>query len=198
MSAPPMIERYGLTGTKEQLDALRDTVEDLMEALMRPKLDELFGEQMRAETERDAARRELAEIRFALGDLVNAGGNKGLAETVAGVAEYAMRTSDCLIETSDERDRLRRERDDARLALAMARGEEWPEGWEWSIVRGGYQPRDRDCYIAQQEGRADVDDRQPLGWRVYRPHPTIMGGWGGGKIVYPDPLAALRAILETM
>lgn len=87
---------------------------------LRAEASAAFGEQMRAEGERDAARRELAEIRTALGDLVNAGGNKGLPETVAGLAEYAMRTSDRLIEVSDERDKLR------ETVAVYEAGGEWP------------------------------------------------------------------------
>lgn len=47
------------------------------------------------------------------------------------------------IATIDARDteiaELRKERDDARLALAMARGEGWPEGWD----------RRRQCWVLE-------------------------------------------------
>lgn len=103
---------------------------------LRKETSAAFGEQMRAEGERDAARRELSEIRAALGDLVNAGGNKGLPETVAGLAEYAMRTSDRLIEVSDERDKLRvkwcdveTDRDRMRAANAILTGDNCRACW---------------------------------------------------------------------
>lgn len=71
------------------------------------------------------------------------------------------------------------ERDDARLALAMARGEGWPEGWvryglTWWSPCGGWQ-----IYLTTRNGRPE--------W--------ILGTVTGPEVrtSHPDTLSALRA-----
>lgn len=95
-----------------------------------------------------------------------------------------------------EVERLRADLADRDLALAMARGEEWPEGWEWSESDEGYQSPADDAYIRPKTvnhlGPKGMEGA-PLGWSLYRRDKKIRGMSRGDKVTYPDALSALRA-----
>lgn len=93
------------------------------------------------------------------------------------------------IATIDARDteiaELRKERDDARLALAMARGEGWPEGWvryesAWRAPDGRH--------TIELGSRITMNHAKTLWWTL-----RTAGGWDLSFQSFPDALAALRA-----
>lgn len=81
------------------------------------------------------------------------------------------------------------------LALAMARGDRWPPGWAWSEQDEGFRSPNNDAYITMEcinhLGPAGMAGA-PIGWRLYWRDEKIRGLSIGGKVVYPDALAALR------
>lgn len=95
-----------------------------------------------------------------------------------------------------EVERLQAERDDARLALAMAKGggpayNGWPEGWTKHPVHSEWTSPD---------GRARIDRVQHLGSLVWivlvqerADDPKAWSHLRGSLFYYTDPLAALRA-----
>ena len=90
----------------------------------------------------------------------------------------------------DAIDHLWTELKDARLALAMVRGEGWPEGWEWQRGWGWVSP-DRRAFICNEIRPNGTMN----GWRLMLRGPYERGiQWIADRPEpYPDPLAALRA-----
>lgn len=135
-----------------------------------------WQERCQAITERDNA---IATVKEAAAE------NKRLMQWIDEDAAYAAGRGDKTI--SHGLYLLRQERDDARLALAMARGEGWPEGWK----RGGqliWDAPDGKHSIERAVLPPSSGERAWIcGWNV-RDRGALVD-----LTVYPDLLAALRA-----
>ncbi len=97
----------------------------------------------------------------------------------------------------EEIERLRAELADARLALAMARGEGWPDGWRRFPGHQNWISPDNHIVIGPQLlGRGKID-----GWFANRDRLDQNGNWTpvDPKQLepYPDALAALSAALRS-
>lgn len=101
----------------------------------------------------------------------------------AGVEIMEPRRSDDLTE---EVDMLRQSLKDARRALAMTRGEEWPDDWHYDEGALGWWSPTWSAVIKRVEA-----DNGGILWDMRVPYPQ---GWVSvTPMPFPDPLAALRA-----
>ena len=87
---------------------------------------------------------------------------------------------------------LRRQLDDALLALAMSRGEGWPAGWR-QIMGGWVLDAGYSQWTISQTVYGKVSDYRLTGPSIWSRSPYGPNRTPSHESTHPDPLAALRA-----
>lgn len=176
--------------------ALRETALALFSDVVRwqEEASNAFGEQIRAEGERDAARRELAEIRFALGAIAD---GLPLGKVAGDLALFAAQTAERLMTVSAERDRLRAEAAQAglRIVITPPKCPETDADWMWSLEQRSWASVA--CGIEKTEVAARARAESTFRWQraadgtlgaALPTVPTTSGTleWRDGRPVRPD------------